>query len=161
MTKEKLGFTDFIDTVDIDCQPFVTELHNDLTANGCKIEVKAAKSGYVVSYILGKKTVANYVFRKKGLIMRIYANHIRAYMPFLDTLPDDMVKAIQAAPPCKRFINPNDCNSKCAMGYDFILRGEPYQKCRYNAFMFLITEETKPFIQAFLLHEVEASRQSS
>lgn len=55
---------------------FVTELHQGFTDAGCKIEVKEAKSGYVASYLLNKKTVANYVFgmrTKQTLYQRFFA----------------------------------------------------------------------------------------
>lgn len=156
MEKVKLGFEDFIVAVDGSNQEFVKELHQEFIARGCKIEVKEAKSGYMVSYTLNKKTVANFVFRKIGLIVRIYANHIKEYMDFLETLPDNMVKTIQAAPNCKRLINPNDCNAKCAMGYDFLLCGERLQKCRSNAFMFLLCQENNAFIRTFLDNELKA-----
>lgn len=154
---EKYTFHDFLDSVDVENQKFVSDLHDELTALGCKIEVKLARSGYVVSYILNKKTIANYVFRKKGLIARIYANHIVQYMEVLDTLPDGMVKTIQEAPVCKRLLDPSACNQRCSMGYDFILKGERMQKCRNGAFMFLLSEENKPFVKNLLLNEAKAS----
>lgn len=154
---EKYTFHDFLNAVDAENQKFVSDLHNELTGLGCKIEVKLAKSGYVVSYSLNKKTIANYVFRKKGLIARIYANHIVQYMEILDTLPDGMVRTIQEAPVCKRLVDPSTCNQRCSMGYDFILKGERMQKCRNGAFMFLLSEENKPFIKALLLNEAKAS----
>ena len=160
MEKIKLGFDAFIATVGDGDKAFVTELHQVFMDKGCKIEVKEAKSGYVVSYILNKKTVANFVFRKAGLIVRIYANHVKEYMAFLETLPDAMIQTIQESPNCKRLINPNDCNSKCAMGYEFLLRGQRLQKCRNGAFMFLLCGENNPFIKTFLEQELKAcSRQ--
>lgn len=156
MAKQKLGFEDFIATVDSECRDFVNELHDTLTKCGCGIEVKEAKSGYLVSYTLNKKTVANYVFRKKGLIIRIYANHLSSYMEFLETLPDTMVKSINDAPVCKRLVNPDACNPKCAKGYDFLLRGEHLQKCRNNAFMFTVGEDNNAFIKTFLKNELAA-----
>lgn len=157
MGNVKLGFEEFAVAVDNDCVDFVTGLHRGFTDAGCKIEVKEAKSGYVASYLLNKKTVANYVFRKKGLVIRIYANHITDYMGFLDTLPGDMIAAIKKVPDCKRLLDPTACNSKCAMGYVFLLDGERFQKCRSNAFMFLVCEQSKPFIKDFLQHELAAS----
>lgn len=154
---EKLGFDDFIVTVDGALTDFVTELHQELLASGCKLEVKEAKSGYVVSYLYNKKTIVNYVFRKKGVIARIYANHIMDYMELLDRLPDGMAKAVKDAPDCKRLLNPTACNPRCSMGFDFIMQGERYQKCRYNAFMFLLSDENNPHIKALLKSEIEAS----
>lgn len=154
---EKYTFQDFLASVDGENQPFVSSLHDDLTQLGCKAEVKLAKSGYVVSYILNKKTIANYVFRKSGLIARIYAGHIAQYMEILDALPDGMVRTIQEAPICKRLVNPAACNQKCSMGYDFILKGERLQKCRNGAFMFLLTGESRPHVRPLLLSEAKAS----
>ena len=150
-------FQDFLASVDEENQKFVSELHTELTELGCKIGVKSAKSGYVVSYSLNRKTIANYVFRKKGLFARIYAGHIAQYMGLLDTLPDSMVRSIQEAPVCKRLVDPTACNQKCSMGYDFILKGERLQKCRNNAFMFLLNEESRPFVKSLLLNEARAS----
>lgn len=158
MDKAKLGFEEFIAAVDAKDREFVTELHNEFMAHGCKINVKEARSGYMVSYTLDKKTVANFVFRKSGLIARIYANHINGYMEFLETLPDDMAAKIQAAPVCKRLVDPNDCNPKCATGYDFSLRGERLQKCRVNAFMFPLCEQNNAFIKEFVCNELKACR---
>lgn len=154
---EKYTFQDFFASVDEENQEFVRELQDELTALGCKIDVKPAKSGYVVSYSRNKKTIANYVFRKKGLFARIYAGHIAQYMELLDALPDSMVHSIQEASICKRLVNPATCNQKCSMGYDFILQGERLQKCRNNAFMFLLDEESRPYVKSLLLCEVNAA----
>lgn len=155
----KLGFEDFIVAVDSASTEFVVGLHNYLMEGGCKIEVKEAESGYMVSYLYNKKAIANYVFRKKGMFARIYGNHIVEYVEILDTLPNGMVKTIKDAPVCKRLINPDQCNQKCTMGYDFIMQGERYQKCRNNAFMFLLCEENNPFIGALLKNELEVRSQ--
>ena len=154
---EKYTFDDFLATVDVENQQFVSDLHDELTKLGCTLEVKSAKSGYVASYSLNKKTVANYVFRKKGLLVRIYAGHIAQYMDVLDTLPEEMVQAISKAPVCKRLAGSAPCNQKCAMGYDFILKGERLQKCRSNAFMFLLNDKSRPFVKTLLLYEVQAA----
>ncbi len=159
MMSEKHTFQDFLASVDGENQKFVSDLHDELTKLGCKIDVKPAKSGYVVSYSLNKKTIANYVFRKKGLIARIYAGHISQYMELLDTLPDGMIRSIQEAPICKRLVDPAACNQKCSMGYDFILKGERLQRCRNNAFMFLLDEESRPLVKSLLLQEAKASVQ--
>lgn len=157
MGSEKTGFDEFLATVDGEHREWVELLHRELGNRGCTLTVKSAKSGYVVSYLCHKKTIANYIFRKKGMFVRIYANHVNQYSEFMDTLPDGMIEVIREAPVCKRLVNPADCNPKCAMGYDFILRGERLQKCRISAFQFLVCDQDKPFIQAFLLREADAS----
>lgn len=156
---ENNTFEDFLAAVDGENQKFVRALHDELTALGCNTDVKLAKSGYVVSYRLNKKTIANYVFRKKGLIARIYAGHIMQYMEILDTLPDVMVRAIQKAQICKRLVDPSACNQKCSMGYTFTLKGERLQRCRNSAFMFLLDEESRPYVKSLLLSEAKATAQ--
>lgn len=154
--KKKIEFHEFIDTVPGENQDFVKELHDKLTELGCKIEIKEAKSGYLVSYLYNKRTVANYVFRRKGMFVRIYGVHVNEYEKVLETLPDEMTQAIQKAPICKRMADPDACNPKCSMGYDFRLKGEHYQKCRNGAFMFLVCPENNPYIQTLLLNEAKA-----
>lgn len=154
---EKYTFDDFLTSVEEENQKFVSELHDELTKLGCQIGVKLAKSGHVVSYSLKKKALANYVFRKKGLLIRIYANHIDQYMDVLDTLPEGMVKTIQEAAICKRLVDLDSCNQKCSMGYEFSLQGQRLQRCRNGAFMFLVNKENKPFIKDLLLSEAEVS----
>lgn len=156
---KKLTFEDFLDAVDSGSRDFVGELHDELLSRGCKFQIKAAKSGYLVSVVFDKKTIANFVFRRKGLIIRIYANHINQYREVLDTLPDEMVQSIQNAPLCKRLVNPACCNSKCAMGYDFTLRGERLQKCRNSAFMFLLCKEHAPAIRELVVRELDMRSQ--
>lgn len=156
MAGVKLGYEDFISTVSEGDRPFVEELHGMFTDRGCKIEVKEAKSGCVVSYTYNKKTVANYVFRKSGLITRIYGNHVAGYMEFLDTMPENMIESVAKAPSCRRLLNPEDCNPKCSMGYDFIMKGQRHQKCRINAFMFLVSPENNSYIKGFLEKELQA-----
>lgn len=153
----KYTYDDFIASVDEENQAFVRELHDELMKLDCKIEVKPAKSGYVVSYSKNKKTAANYVFRKKGLIARIYASHIAQYPDVLKQLPEGMARDIQDAPVCKRLLDPAACNQRCPMGYDFMLKGRRQQKCRNSAFMFLVCEEYRPYIKMLLLNEVKAS----
>lgn len=92
---EKYTFNDFLSTVDGDNREFVRELHEELTKLGCKTEIKQAKSGYVVSCLQNKKTILNYVFRRKGLMVRIYPNHLADYMEVFDTISDELAKAIR------------------------------------------------------------------
>lgn len=153
---EKYTFQDFLCSVAVENQQFVRELHDELTELGCTAEVKLAKSGYVVSYRVNNKTIANYVFRKKGLAVRIYTNHLAQYAAVLDTLPDEMVRTIQKAPVCRRMIDPASCNQRCSMGYEFVLKGERQKKCRNGAFMFFLDEENAPFVKTIILREAKA-----
>ncbi len=135
---------------------FVEEINDLLLDSNCKREIKTAKSGFTVSYLLQdtKKTLATFVCRKTGIKIRIFPQRLNEYMEFLDTLPAKMKKEISKASACKRLVNPNDCNPKCVTGYDFIMDREHYQKCRYMAFMPSITEESTPYIKIFLQNEL-------
>lgn len=156
MGKEQLAAEDFFNQVHPACQDFVKEMHGFLDENGYKLKLEAAKSGYVASYshIKAKRVVINFVFRKGGLVIRIYGDHVNSYIDFLHTLPKDMVKAIEKSPACKRMLDPDKCNSRCSMGYDFELQGTRNQKCRYNCFMFAVNDETIPFIKSFVEKEL-------
>lgn len=152
------SFSLFLETVDARFQGFVNEINQYLIENGCKCDIKTAKSGFVVSYVLDstKRTLATFVSRKSGMKLRIYPEHIADYQSFLNSLPTKMKKDIQKSSVCKRLINPDDCNSKCSMGYTFEMDGEEYKKCRYMAFMPTLSEENNPFIKEFLHKELSS-----
>ncbi len=149
------NYDEFLETTGSN-RNLVEDINDFLLNNNCKREIKAAKSGFTVSYLLQdtKKTLATFVCRKAGIKIRIFPQRLNEYMEFLDTLPVKMKKEIVKASVCKRLINPDDCNPKCVMGYDFFLDKEHYQKCRYMAFMPSVTEENTPYIKTFLQHEL-------
>lgn len=150
-------FPAFLETIDDNSKPLASEINDFLLAQGCKCEIKTAKSGFTVSYILSqtKKTLATFVCRKTGVKMRIFPQGLNVYENFLETLPEKMKKDIRKASPCKRLLNPDDCNPKCMMGYDFHMEDTHYQKCRFMAFMPSLNEENQPFIKEFLENELK------
>ncbi len=135
---------------------FIEDINDFLLDHNCKREIKTAKSGFTVSYLFqdAKRTLATFVCRKTGIKIRIHPQRLNEYMEFLDTLPAKMKKEIAKASVCKRLVNPDDCNPKCIMGYDFIMDQERYQKCRYMAFLLTITEESVSYIMKFLQNEL-------
>jgi len=155
MPVDGLVFEDFLIYVEPYNQDFVRETHENMLQNGCKFKLATAKNGYVASYqhVKSKLVVMNFVFRKTGLIVRIYGDNVGKYTDFLESLPEGMKKSIVKAPSCKRFLNPPKCNSKCG-GNVFLLGGTQHQKCRYNCFMFPVDEESMPPIRRFLEHEL-------
>ena len=154
MAVEKISFQQFFEAVAPENEAFVQDLHDYLLENGCKVTFEEKKSGYLASYKYGKppKTVLNFVFRKSGMLTRIYGEQIGAYPAFLNTLPKEMVQHIEGAGICKRLVQ-NTCSPKCS-GYDFMIGDQRFQKCRYNCFEFLMTEESRPYIKAFVEHEL-------
>lgn len=150
------NFSDFLEIVDSINRDFVIYINTFLLEHGCKCEIKLAKSGFTVSYILNNtnKTLANFVCRKTGIKLRLYPQNLNKYETFLNTLPDKLKKEIKKASVCKRLINPDDCNPKCVMGYTFLMDDERYQKCRYMAFLITLNPENNPFIKSFLEKEI-------
>ena len=71
--------------------------------NSSNRTIKSAKSGFVTSYNSPKngKALLNYVFRKTGVKMRIYAAGIGEYTEILADFPDNMKKDIVNAGECK------------------------------------------------------------
>jgi len=155
MAQEKITFEQFMEAVDVGNKPFVQDLHNYLLESGCKVAFEEKKSGYLASYKYGKppKALLNFVFRKDGMLTRIYGERISGYPDFLNSLPAEMVEHFHKAGDCKRLVN-NTCSPKCS-GYDFMVGDEHFQKCRYNCFEFLMTEISKPYIKTFVEHELK------
>lgn len=145
-------FNLFLECVDESNRGFAAGLDEYLTNNDCKRNIKLAKSGYTVSYLLcdTKKTLATFLFRKSGVKLRIYPKDIAKHQDFIDSLPEGMKKEIRKASVCKRMVDPSACNPKCVMGYGFSLDGETYQKCRHMAFMPALNEENNPYIRQFV-----------
>ena len=157
MDKKELKFEDFLMDVNPAYHEFVTSTHGFLLENGCSVKMDMAKNGYLVSYSdKGKRVIANFVFRKSGLVIRIYGDNAHLYNDFMETLPDGMIKAIEKAPVCKRLMDITKCNSRCRMGYSFMLKGARHHKCQYNSFMFVVNVENIPAISGFLKKELAA-----
>ncbi len=156
MTKEKIPFEDFLNDIPTEHIEFVEDLNKFLLENNCNCDIKEAKSGYVVSYIYkpAKKTIANYVFRKKGPMLRLYADNVAQNDQLINELPDDMKAIIAKSPVCKRLLNPDDCNSRCQKGYEFVLDGKIEQKCRFNCFFFLLSEQNNPYLKKLIETEI-------
>jgi len=98
--------------------------------------------------------VMNFVFRKTGLVVRIYCDYVGDYVDSVESLPEPMIKAIEKAPTCKRFNNPPHCNPKC-IGYIFKLNGIEHKKCRYNCFLLPVNEENIPIIKSLTENEIK------
>jgi len=155
MAQEKISFEEFFETVDTDNKQFVQDLHTYLLENGCKVTFEQKKNGFLASYKFGKppRTVMNFLFRKKGMLTRIYGEGLDGYREFLTTLPAEMLQSIKSAGICKRLVE-NTCSPKC-MGYDFTIDNERFQKCRYGCFEFLMTSESNPYIKSFVERELK------
>lgn len=151
-----MQFEDFLNEVFPPYREFVTKLHEFLLESDCACKLDLAKNGCLVSYshAKSKRVILNFVFRKGGLVTRIYGDHVNGYPDFMQTLPEQLLKCIDKAPACKRMLDPAKCNSRCSMGYAFTVGPNDYKKCRYNCFMFPVNDESIPFIRAFVENEI-------
>jgi len=161
MPKSVIPFSDFLVSAGAKHEAFINQLHAYLQENDCSWKIKEAANGYVVSYIHKptKRTVANYVFRKKMPMLRIYADNILSYEDNISQWPDTMKDTIRKGGNCSRLINPTACNSRCLKGFDFTLDGERQQKCRcHMSFTFFLDDETKPYLIEIIEHEMQARK---
>jgi hypothetical protein len=148
-------FDDFFSEVSPDFKKFVATIHETLQHDGYKAKVEKKASGFFVSYShpKTKRSMLNFLFRKNGLLVRVYADNFDKYADFLNRFPELMEKEIGKSPVCKRLINPTDCNPKCIMGYDFHVKDNHYRKCRYSCFQFSVNSESIPVLSEFVENE--------
>ena len=154
MAKEKASFEEFVLKVAPEHQTFIRKLNDKLIEQGCDLVIKEAKSGYTASYQLEKKTVMNWVFRKAGVLARIYGDHVGRYEDIITSLPAGMQKKMTASRDCKKFIDPNECSDTCVKGFVYTLNGDTHKKCRYDGMFFLLTDETAEHIAGLVCAEV-------
>ncbi len=160
--KPDIPFEDFLMIVAAELQPFAAGVDACLLQNGCTRKIEPAKNGYLVSYAYApagqskKRTLANFVFRKGGLVTRVYGDCVGGYAGFLDTVAPDMREKAAKAPVCKNLTAPGTCSPHCSMGYDYEMGGTRHQKCKYNAFLFPVSTENAADIRAFIEREMAA-----
>lgn len=149
-------FTHFLLDIPSEYQRFVLELDEYLTARESKRTIKAAKSGFVTSYSspASGRALLNYVFRKSGVKMRIYAEHIGEHPEVLYSLSDSMKSDIRKAGDCKKLTG-FTCTPTCSAGYTFVMDGEEYRKCRNMAFFHSLNAGNMEHILKLIKAEIE------
>lgn len=160
MAKETIAFENFLESVATEHREFVEKLHKKLIELGCDFVIKEAKSGYAASYQLEKKTVMNWVFRKSGVLARIYGDNAKKYENVISLLPNDMQEKMAASRDCKRYIDPTACSDTCVKGFVYNLNGVTYKKCRNDGMFFLLTKENAEYISSLVRAEVVARKDS-
>ena len=142
-------FVLFLQDIPAEYTGFVLTLDEYLTTRGSKRTVKAAKSGFVASYTSPKtgRALLNYVFRKTGVKVRVYAEHIGSH-------PEVMKAEIQKAGGCKR-LSGQTCSPTCKTGYTFVMDGVEYRKCKNTAFFHSLTAENLEHILNLVKTEME------
>lgn len=149
----------FLNDIPSESQGFVLELDKFLTEKGSKRTIKNAKSGFVTSYNSPKsgKTLLNYVFRKTGVKMRIYAQNVGEYDDILSDFPDNMKKDIIKGGDCKK-LNGLNCSPTCGGGYEFTMDGVEYKKCKNMAFFHSLEEGKFDAIRRLIEAEIDCVR---
>jgi len=153
--KEKYQFEDFFAEVTQEQRAAVTNIHETMTGSGYKNKVEKKASGFLVAYThpKTKRSILNLFFRKDGLQARIYAENHKRYADFIYNLPEDMETQVAKATNCKRFLTPPECSDTCSAGYDILVRGNQYRKCRYSCFHFKANTKSLPVITEFIEQE--------
>lgn len=147
----------FLNDIPVESQGFVLELDQLLTAKGSKRTIKSAKSGFVTSYSspTSGRALLNYVFRKSGVKMRIYAEHIGEHPEILSDFPAHLKAEIIKAGDCKKLTG-GSCSPTCTAGYSFVMDGVEYKKCKNTAFFHSLTEENFEYILRLIKVEIES-----
>lgn len=156
MEKKELKFESYLSDISPEHEGLVLGLHDMMTGRGCQVKLQEAKMGHVVSFTdpKTKKTVANFVSRKKGPMVRIYGDNSDKYPELIGELPAGMVADVEKSSVCRRLLDPTKCNSRCQMGYVLTLGGTEHKKCRNSCFMFFINKENTPWVQKLLDREL-------
>ena len=141
-------FNDFLATVEPQHQDFAQIIHEKLIEKKFKVKIESKASGFFVSYSnpKTKRSLLNFLFRKSGLLVRIYPSNINVEIP--STITATMKVEIEKAPNCKL------CSDKCIQGYKFSLQGQGYDKCRYNAFLFAVNGKNKSILAEWVEKEI-------
>ena len=149
-------FTPFLNEVPDKYHGFVLDLDDYLLEKKCKRKIEPAKNGYLTTYVhpVSGKSLLNYVFRKTGVKMRIYAAGIGSYDAMLNHFPNKMKKEIIKAGDCKK-LNGGICSPTCPAGYTFRMDGVEYKKCRSMAFFHDLEEDSAPYILQLVQSEME------
>lgn len=158
MSTNELRFEQFLSDIQPDFEEAVRAIHDRLAAGGCAVSLQAAKSGLVVSFThpATKKVVANFVARKKGPMLRLYADGLAGYADTVAALPERMLDQIAGQAVCRRLLDPAKCNARCPMGYVLTIRGEEHKKCRYNCFLLPINTANAPALLTLVEKELAA-----
>ena len=155
-------FTLFLNEVPVKHHGFVLELDDYLLGKKCKRKIESAKNGFVTTYIHpdSGKSLLNYVFRKTGVKMRIYAAGVGNYDAILNNFPDRMKKEIIKATDCKKLFG-GTCSPTCPAGYTFTMDGVEYKKCKNMAFLHELDEVSAKYILQLIKSEIEKPRSGS
>ena len=153
----KLTFEDFLESTSQELKATASKIHESITVGGYKFAVEKKKQGMFISYKHSKTKHATFNLMSNGLDLqvKVYAENHKVYADFIDKLPKAMEEQVATATQCGRFASPPKCSPNC-MGYDVLINGNPYQKCRYSCFLLKADEDSLPTIIEFIEKEKAA-----
>lgn len=159
-TKKKYEFEEFLTDVALlewvseEDKQFITQFHEILLQRDCKVKITSSqKNPFLFAYTQKRKGVMSLYLRKKGLKARINVNNMEKYPDVLNTLPFEMVTQIDNSHICKNMVG-QKCWDGC-MGYDFHIKENHYQKCRYECFQFDVNAKSMPFLFKLIENELD------
>jgi len=161
MPNAKYQLEDFLGIINDGCKKLVIAIHEMLLQDGYKSKIQITKStGLQLSYHQPKiKTVAGVILifflHEDELVVRIYGKNHEAYHKVLDGFPESIIKQIDAASDCVKFIDPQRCWKGCG-GYSFYIRGKQYQKCITNCFQISFNAANMPHLLEVIKCESKA-----
>ena len=56
---------------------------------------------------------------------------------------------------CKRLTGVSECSPTCTAGYDFMMDGVNYKKCKNSAFFWIVNADSMEHIKKMLIKELE------
>jgi len=151
-------FEDFLMSVSDDYKEFVHTVNQILLQEGCKVKVGSSKTNlFSVKYTQGRKGIFNFMLRKRGFKVSVYAANYAKYPDVLNSLPENMVKQLAKTAACKNMDSPPTCWEGC-IGYDIHIGEEQYQKCKFGCFQFDVNAESIPYLLTLLESELKERR---
>jgi len=135
---------EFISEVPDACKTFVTEAHEAMVKAGYKSKIVKKPGGSTAAYAhpKTKQVLAQFFFRKKVLHLYLYVVFFGDFNGYLDKLPRSVSDQLGVFNDCKRLHNPDACNPKCPMGYDFTVSDVRYRKCKYGRVTVVMNKES-------------------
>jgi len=161
MARAKYQFDDFLTTVPDNCKAFVTCVHEMLLEEQYRPKISVTKStGFQLAYHQPQiKTTAGIILiffkREEELMIRIYGKNHAQYPGELDALPQSLVRQIDKAADCVKFVNPDKCWKGC-IGCEFHIKGKLYQKCLIDCFEFEVDRPDMPYLLRLIASESKA-----
>jgi hypothetical protein len=162
MKKREFSLYDCENLLDNEDKTFLQEMDDYLTRNNFKLKAECTNSGYKCSYCHTKtrRAIAIFSTQYDGLHVHIYADCLNGYDNFIQNLPKSLLELMKKGPNCRELDGRSACKPwgyrECAGGYEYVIDGSRYKKCRFNNFKFKLCDENREYIKSFIKHECEA-----